>query len=285
MKKKTKILFAAGAVAVAAAVVLLGMSRLQNKKILPMATADLSLAGIDVYDKTVTLIANRGLSALAPEDTYFSVEKAGREGFVNVEIDARETLDGVWVLMHDETITRMTDGNGKIENLTYYELLNFTVDNGANIEEYEKVKIPTLEQVLELCSQYGIRPFINVEKISAEGFGSIVKILERLDMVQRCAIKSSNKDCIEKIKTLKPQIELWHTVDKLTNKNIEWFKENKEIGADFNANQKANTDEKIKQLLKEKIKLSCRNVNDIETLKKMYSLGLRSFCTDCILPK
>ena len=285
MNRKKNILIAAVAVAVAVTAACTGVCRMHNRKIQPKETWKLSAAGIDIYNTSVVLIADRGLSALAPEDTYFAVEKAGREGFENVEIDACETLDGVWVVMHDKTVDRMTDGTGKIANQTYFELLNYTVDNGANIGDYRKVKISTLEQVIRLCSQYGIKPYINISQISADGFKKIAGILEKLDMVQHCAIKSSNKECLAVIKSLKPGIELWYSAGKLTKKNMEWLKENKGFGADFNADCRTNTDAKIKQLLKDEVRLLCRNVNDLETLKRLHSLGLNNFSTDCILPK
>ena len=52
----------------------------------------------------ITLVAHRGYSAQAPENTIPSITKAAEYGFDYVEIDIRQTKDGVWVLMHDEDI-------------------------------------------------------------------------------------------------------------------------------------------------------------------------------------
>jgi glycerophosphoryl diester phosphodiesterase len=286
LKKKTKIIAAAAASAVIViTAVCIGISAFQNKKIQPMETFNISKTGIKISDMTVSLIAQGGLSALAPEDTYYSVEKAGREGFITVEIDVHETLDGMWVLMKDNTINRMTDGCGKIKNYTFYELLNFNVDNGANIADYPKTKIASLDQVLDLCGRYGIRPVINIEQGSTGGLENLVKILKKWDITQRCTVTSADKDDLSEMKRLSPKTEVWLVVDKLTKSNMAWLEANKGYGVDFNANQKANTDEKIKELSKAGIKISCSNVNTLETLKKLYALGIRSFCTECILPK
>ncbi len=287
MKKKTKIISAAVifAAAVVFTAICVAINVVQNKKILPMETLSISKAGIDISDISLSLIANRGLSALAPEDTYFAVERAGREGFLSVEMDVRETLDGVWVLMHDDTINRMTDGRGRINRYTFYELLNFNIDNGANISQYPKTKISSLDQVLDLCGRYGIKPVINIKNGSLEGLNNMVKLLKKLDIMKLCVITSANKDYLTGIRKLSPKTELWYIVDKLTKSNMEWLAENKNFGVNFDADKKANTDKKIKQLKKGGTKLACRNVNDLETLKRIYSLGVRTFLTDNILPK
>ena len=250
-----------------------------------MDTFNISKTGINISDMSVSLTAQGGLSALAPEDTYFSVEKAGREGFITVEIDVHETLDGMWVLMKDDTINRMTDGCGKIKNYTFYELLDFNIDNGANIADYPKTKIASLDQVLDLCGRYGIRPVINIEQGSTDGLGNLVKLLQKWDITQRCTVTSAVKDYLSEMKRLSPKTEYWYVVNKLTKNNMEWLKANKGYGVEINANQKANTDAKIKELSKAGIKIACSNVDSLETLKRFYALGIRSFCTHCILPK
>jgi glycerophosphoryl diester phosphodiesterase len=256
-----------------------------NKKIEPIPTVSLSDVGLIISEENVKLVAHRGLSAVSPENTYYSVEKAGREGFTAVEIDIVETLDGVWVLMHDSTVNKMTDGRGKIKNQTYFELLNHTVNNGANIDSYSNVKIAELEEVLDLCAQFGVRPYIEIKQGSAQGIARLAKTFEERKDYQRFSVLSADKAVILQIKELSPSTELWYVADKLTTKNIEWLEDNKGISVAFNTGRKTNTDETVKAIIESGIKTAAWTVNEPETVKRLYAIGVEVFITDCILPR
>ena len=98
----------------------------------------------------VSLIAHRGFSCQAPENTVPAIKKAAEYGYDTVEIDVRQTADGVWVVSHDADINKMTDKRGKISSYTYYDLITADIDNGANHKLYEGTKIATLDEILKV---------------------------------------------------------------------------------------------------------------------------------------
>ena len=86
------------------------------------------------------MTAHRGYSSVAPENTLPAFRMAGEYGFWGAECDISTTADGVWIIMHDETVDRMTDGTGRVADLTYEEICALTVDAGSNIEQYPNTK-------------------------------------------------------------------------------------------------------------------------------------------------
>ncbi|MCL6453612.1 MAG: glycerophosphodiester phosphodiesterase [Alicyclobacillus sp.] len=82
------------------------------------------------------MFAHRGASACAPENTLPAFDLALRHGADVLETDVHWTRDGVLVVAHDSDISRVSDGQGSIESLTYTELCRydfgyrFTTDNG-----------------------------------------------------------------------------------------------------------------------------------------------------------
>jgi glycerophosphoryl diester phosphodiesterase len=68
------------------------------------------------------VIAHRGDHVNVPENTLAAYENAIKNRVDYVEIDLRTTKDSVLVIMHDATVDRMTNGKGKISDLTYAEL-------------------------------------------------------------------------------------------------------------------------------------------------------------------
>ena len=63
-------------------------------------------------------VAHRGYSAAAPENTALAFELAGKAAFWGIETDISETYDNEFVCMHDDTIDRMTDGEGAVGDYT-----------------------------------------------------------------------------------------------------------------------------------------------------------------------
>ena len=117
----------------------------------------------EVTSADVTLIAHRGFSAVAPENTAPAFEEAGLAGFGAAECDIYRTKDGVWVISHDINTYRMMDKSAFVESLTYDELMKFTYDNGSNIENYPDLKVCTLDEYLEICARYDMVPVIELK--------------------------------------------------------------------------------------------------------------------------
>jgi glycerophosphoryl diester phosphodiesterase len=96
------------------------------------------------------VIAHRGDHVLVPENTLAAYENGIKNGVDFVEIDLRTTKDSVLVIMHDATVDRMTNGKGKISDLTYAELKKLQViDKTRNTAAI--YRIPTFEEVLKTC--------------------------------------------------------------------------------------------------------------------------------------
>jgi len=285
IKAKTRLIITLAAMLAAVAVLLIGANYSLNKKIEVIPTVLLNESGIDMNDKSIRLIAQGGLSGAAPVNTYIAVEKAAREGFTAIEIDVRETRDGVWVLMKDSTINKMTDGRGRISQYTFFDLLNYTVDNGANIDEYPDTKIAELEDILILCAMYNVRPYIRVEQSSQAGLAKLAGLFSAGSETQIFALLSSDTELLQSFKELTPKTELWFTADRLSAGKIRWLEANKDIGFIFDAGKKANTDEKIKQVLDAGIKTAAWNADYIQTIGYLYNIGVKNFYTSSVLPK
>jgi glycerophosphoryl diester phosphodiesterase len=97
------------------------------------------------------VIAHRGDSAHRPENTLVSFQSALDVGADLVELDVQRTRDGHVVVLHDVTVDRTTDGNGKITDLTLAQIRAFSAGYSERFgSQYAKEKIPTLGEALAL---------------------------------------------------------------------------------------------------------------------------------------
>lgn len=106
-----------------------------------------------------TIFAHRGSSAYAPENTLASFELAVRQNAHAIELDAKLSSDGNVVVIHDASVNRTTDGEGRVAELSLASLKS--LDAGCKYDKsFCGERIPTLDEVFE---SIGKRTFINVE--------------------------------------------------------------------------------------------------------------------------
>jgi glycerophosphoryl diester phosphodiesterase len=105
------------------------------------------------------LLAHRGSSRHAPENTLPAFELALQQGADGVELDAKLSADGHVVVIHDATVDRTTGGHGRVAELPYSELKQ--LDAGAFLgDRFRGTRIPALDEVF---AAIGARAVINVE--------------------------------------------------------------------------------------------------------------------------
>ncbi len=108
---------------------------------------------------TFTIIAHRGASSLAPENTIAAFDKALELGFRHMELDAQLSADGVAVVFHDFNLDRTTNGRGPLAARTFDDLRG--LDAGSWFSpQFAGERIPSLDEVL---ARYRGRAHLHVE--------------------------------------------------------------------------------------------------------------------------
>jgi glycerophosphoryl diester phosphodiesterase len=121
------------------------------------------------------IIAHRGASAYAPENTFAAFDFALRIGSKDIELDVQLTCDGELAVIHDVTLNRTSNGEGIVEQKTrsYLESL----DAGSWFDSrFSEERIPFLENVFK---RYFRRAHLHVE-IKGKGTGITKKVLQSI---------------------------------------------------------------------------------------------------------
>ncbi|MFN0105028.1 MAG: glycerophosphodiester phosphodiesterase [Bryobacteraceae bacterium] len=101
------------------------------------------------------IIAHRGGSDGAPENTLAAIRRSHSAGASAVSVDVRLSRDLVPIVIHDETVERTTNGRGRVDALSVAELKRLDASNG--IPAFAGERIPTLEELIQLCLQLGMK--------------------------------------------------------------------------------------------------------------------------------
>ncbi len=110
------------------------------------------------------IFAHRGASAYAPENTLASFELAVSQKSDAIELDVKLTADGHVVVIHDSTVDRTTDGQGRVSQMTLEQLK--ALDAGQKFDDvFRGERIPTLGEVFQAVQH---RVLINIELTNYE---------------------------------------------------------------------------------------------------------------------
>jgi len=122
------------------------------------------------------IIAHRGFSAIAPENTLAAFEAAIAAGADRVEFDVQLTRDGIPVVIHDDLLDRTTSGKGPVEAISCGEIRR--LDAGSWLHpRFGRERVPTLDEALDCCAG---RIAVNVEIKALHDAAGAARGIERL---------------------------------------------------------------------------------------------------------
>lgn len=147
-------------------------------------------------------IAHRGACTRCPENTLPAYYKACALGADVVEIDARRTLDGEWVAMHDPRVDRTTDGSGSVNELTLAAIRR--LDAGVWFAPACRgVKVPTLKEALGALR--GLAAILLDVKDDSRP-DELVALVESQKVEIMCTLGFRRVEPIKAVKALNPNV-------------------------------------------------------------------------------
>lgn len=168
-------------------------------------------------------IAERGSQLEFPENSLPAFKSATRHW--GIEADIQVTSDGKWVVMHDSTVDRTTNGTGLVSSKTIAQFRALRIDTGANVtalSDTDKIP-PTLEEYLVVCKQMNKVPVIEIKTYSytAANYSLLKDTLNLFGFDEsNCIISSLDYTVLSKIRLMYPNMELHYLVSAVDSNVI-----------------------------------------------------------------
>ena len=134
--------------------------------------------------KYVLVVAHRGDWRNAPENSLQAYRNCIDMGVDMIEIDIHKTQDNQFIVMHDATVDRTTNGKGKIADMTLADIKKLYLKSGHGIKTRHRV--PTLEEVLLLAKD---KILVNIDK-GDNYFDEIYELLLKTGTEKQVVIKT-----------------------------------------------------------------------------------------------
>jgi len=162
------------------------------------------------------IIAHRGASAVAPENTLAAFERALLDGADGIEFDVRLTRDRLPVVIHDATLKRTAGFDASIAALSSAELATFDVGSWFNRRfpararaEYSGETIPTLSRVFELVAPRCRPLYVELKCEAAETNALVEKVVAEVrahELEGRVVLESFSLAAVAEVKRIAPEL-------------------------------------------------------------------------------
>lgn len=166
--------------------------------------------------------AHRGAQSIAPENSLPAIRKAGNHA--GVEIDIHVTSDGSWVVMHDGTVDRMTNGTGNVSSFTFANLRKLRIDTGSLVDRYNDndLIVPTLEEILLICKNQQLIPVVEIkvdsgDNYSADDWDTLANVITKFGLQDEMMFISFNYAALQEIKKRLPLVEVSYLVGSISS--------------------------------------------------------------------
>lgn len=223
------------------------------------------------------LLAHRGASGDAPENTIAAFREAARQGADGVELDAQICSSGEIVVCHDERLNRLAHLDWEVRRTPWRKLQR--ADVGTSLG-FPPAKIPLLEEVAEVLPDHLL---INVELKceTADDHGlsaGVVELIGRLGIAERVIVSSFNPLCLWRTAQLDRSIRRGFLIDP--DKSLVW---QSGILGPLLSNHSIHpplrfcTAERVKAWLKLGLRVACWTVDDVAAARALRESGV-AYC-------
>ncbi len=139
------------------------------------------------------IIAHRGASAVAPENTIAAFEAAIAAGADGIEFDVRLSRDGVPVVIHDETLSRTHGMRRRVRDTT--------------LKELNKIDVPSVEQLFELFKSNKLILYLEMKDIRIELAEACCRLIHDHGLKDRVVFECFEHSALEAVKNIDPELK------------------------------------------------------------------------------
>ncbi len=239
---------------------------------------------------SIQVVAHRGGSLLAPENTMLAFEAGIKAKADQLELDIHLSKDDVMIIMHDPTLKRTTNQSGTIGDYTVDELKQFNA--ASSHEGHPFTEIPTLKEVLDLVKDTDLELQIEI-KVDNDGNRyegieeQLVAMLNEYDLIDRSIIISFDFPSLTRIHELEPKLRRGALVSKdymskIGSKGPDAVAQGiKDLGVEFIGINHVYLSANLYAALRvQGLGVGAWTVNDESTMKKIAALGVDFITTD-----
>lgn len=228
------------------------------------------------------IIAHRGYSARAPENTLAALEAAFEAGADAVEFDLHTAACGTPVLFHDPMLSRTTNGVGPVRRRTFSQLASLDA-GGWFSSDFAGERIPSLEEAFLACRGRVGRVYAEVKGFrELEDLDRMVRIARETRMLDATVFIAMNWTLLDRMRGQEPGLALGYVVDEATEAEEAVRRATGDARAlvDYRASLLLDDPSLAQQALQAGVEVAVWTVDQPEEATRLAEMGVTRFTTN-----
>lgn len=235
---------------------------------------------IKIDKKNVRMVAHRGVSGLEKENTNSAFVAAGNRSYWGIETDIHQTVDGKYVIFHDDTTKRVAIDDMVIENSTFDTLRNLILTDVDGVRGRIDLRMPTLQEYIGICKKYEKYAVLELKNaFEKERIYDICAQIEAMDYMDHVVFISFCYDNMVAIREKYPEQPAQFLTSTYTDDLIDKLKA---YNLDLDIRYTALTEENVKALKDAGITINCWTVNKPEDGERLVNWGVDYITTNIL---
>lgn len=226
---------------------------------------------VKIEKHNVQLIAHRGVSKLERENTCAAFVAAGNRSYFGIETDIHRTLDGQFVVFHDDSTQRLTEKDWIVEECTLEQLHALRLkDWDGNVRN--DLIMPTLQEYIRICRKYEKTAVLELKNLfQPDDIRKIVEIIREEGWLEHTIFISFKLDNLICLRGLLPEQSLQYLVRTLTQGGLDALAK---YSLDLDVEYVNLTVEQIEQVHALGRKVNVWTVDDHQTAAVLIQMGV-----------
>lgn len=228
----------------------------------------------------VQMIAHRGASGLALENTLPAFIEAGQRTYYGIETDVHVTKDGNFIIVHDDDLKRIAGLDIEVENTDYADLRALRFADVYGESEEKNLFLPSLEEYIDVCKKYDKQAILEMKNpMTEETVAALAARVESLGWIERTTFISFSGENLLYLRKAYPSASAQYLTEDCTDEEIDFMIENK-IDADLS--WACVTRGRVQRLHNAGLKVNCWTVDGAACATLMADYGVDMITTNIL---
>lgn len=235
---------------------------------------------VKIDKKNTLMVAHRGLSGIEKENTLPAFVAAANRSYFGIETDVHMTLDGQFVVIHDETTSRVAKSNVVIEKTNYDIIKNIELYDICGKKTRTDLRIPLLSEYIRICKKYDKIAVLELKTpFTKEQVKNIVEIIKSEDYLDGVIFISFHAQDLIYLREICPLAPAQFLTGEISKNTVGFMKE---YGLDLDCQYKSLTEDNIRMLHELGLKVNAWTVDDPKVGERLASWGVDYITTNIL---
>lgn len=230
--------------------------------------------------RNTLIVAHRGLSGIERENTCAAFVAAGNRSYFGIECDVHRTVDGKYVVIHDDNTARVGIDRLVVEESTYDTLRALQLTDKDGVRGRSDLRIPSLEEYISICKKYEKTAVLELKNhFEAGDVAEICDVIDSLDYLESTIFISFDFENLVFLKAARSEARAQFLISSFPEDLLDRLTAN---GFDLDISHKALTAELVELCHSRGVRVNCWTVDDPERAAELIEWGVDYITTNIL---